>query len=189
MGEKEKDKKKPEEAAPKKPEGAPADAPAVKKRKLPKIKLLNIILIVVALLGVLSTLLTSFILTVPPENVEVHKEEKKAGAKEKKKEAAETVGGAFVLAPFVINLADQGGRRYLKVNMELETAEKETKELEKKLPYVRNIIINLLSIKNYDEIKSIEGKDQLRADIAKQVNEILTKTTVKNCFFTEFTVQ
>jgi len=96
----------------------------------------------------------------------------------------------FSLSPFVVNLQDNIGTRYLKLTVKLELedqgAEHEIKAL---LPKVRDALIILLSSKNYAEIGTVEGKYRLRDDIVKRVNRFLEDEPVRGVYFTDFVIQ
>lgn len=100
------------------------------------------------------------------------------------------IGPMYSLDPFVVNLIDYNGRRYLKTEIDLELEnDKMTAEIERKVPFIRNIIINVLSSKTFKDISSIEGKDSLRREIVYRVNRALSGGKVKNVYFKDFVVQ
>lgn len=102
---------------------------------------------------------------------------------------------APVMEPFVVNLADAGGRRYLRMNLKLELKKPEESEplLEARKPQVRDAILLLLSRKTSDQLLSAEGKTTLRTELIDQLNTVLKKKklkkAVKNLYFTEFLIQ
>jgi flagellar protein FliL len=103
-----------------------------------------------------------------------------------------TVGPVFSLQPFVVNLADQAGNRYLRTKMTLELGTGNAELLEKmdKLVFpVRDKILTILSSKKYQEINTRQGKKQLRAEIATTVDRLLGKGSVKNVYFSDFVVE
>jgi len=94
------------------------------------------------------------------------------------------------LKPFVVNLADEGGRRYLKASIDLEVGSKGVaSEIDKNLPAIRNAIIMILSSKSFADIFDRAGKDRLREEIKYALNSKLTKGEVRQVYFTEFVVQ
>ncbi|MFQ5427403.1 MAG: flagellar basal body-associated protein FliL [Thermodesulfobacteriota bacterium] len=96
----------------------------------------------------------------------------------------------FNLAPFVVNLQDNIGTRYLKLTVKLELAEPGTDgELKGQLPRIRDALIILLSSKNYSEIGTVEGKYRLRDEIVKRINRILKEASVRGAYFTDFVIQ
>lgn len=100
------------------------------------------------------------------------------------------MGAMFPLETFIVNLADEKGKRYLRVKMQLELKPGESIEiLEQRLVQVRDIILMILPTKQFQEIRSVDGKTQLRQEIMTRLNELLKKESINNIYFTEFVVQ
>lgn len=100
------------------------------------------------------------------------------------------VGPMFPLDNFTVNLLSDSGRRYLKVQMNLELdGEELAAELESKTAVVRDVVIRLLSSKTLEEISTAKGKDKLKEQIVNQLNLRLRDGNVRNLYFTEFVVQ
>lgn len=100
------------------------------------------------------------------------------------------VGPMFPLDNFTVNLLSDSGRRYLKVEMNLELSDEEVgAELDNKTAVVRDIIIRLLSSKSLEEISTAKGKEKLKEQIVDQLNLRLKDGRVNNVYFTEFVVQ
>ncbi len=96
----------------------------------------------------------------------------------------------YKLDTFIVNLADEGGSRYLKVTMTLALSNKEVeKEIEKKLPVIRDAIITVISNKYYKDIATPAGKLALKREIMARVNILLTTGKVVDIYFTDFVVQ
>jgi flagellar FliL protein len=96
----------------------------------------------------------------------------------------------YKLDTFIVNLADEGGSRYLKVDMTLALSNKEVeKEIEKKLPVIRDAIITVISNKYYKDIATPAGKLALKREIMARINILLTKGKVIDIYFTDFVVQ
>lgn len=113
-------------------------------------------------------------------------------AQEKKQaEAAKPVAAIFwPLDPFVVNLIDNEGERYLKVVMQFELADQlAAEELNVIKPKVRDSILDLLSAKNYKEMMDPIGKQRLRDEIALRASGYLTKGKIIKVYFTEFVIQ
>ncbi|MGD2036883.1 MAG: flagellar basal body-associated FliL family protein [Desulfobacterales bacterium] len=101
-----------------------------------------------------------------------------------------TLGPLFSLDTFIVNLADAGRSRYLRVTMDLElAAAADAAKLTKKLPQIRDSILMILPSKQFDDIASMEGKIALRDEIIAKLNSLFARTVVTNIFFTEFVVQ
>ncbi len=100
------------------------------------------------------------------------------------------VGLMYPLDTFTVNLLSESGRRYLKVEMNLEIEGSElSPELDTKKPVFRDIIIRILSSKSLEEISTIKGKEKLKEQIVEELNMRLKDGKVKNVYFTEFVVQ
>ncbi len=100
------------------------------------------------------------------------------------------LGPIYALDTFIVNLADKGGNRYLRVTMDLELGNIELEtELEKRLPQVRNSILMILPSKRFADISSVEGKIALRDEILATLNGFLTQGKITNIYLKEFVVQ
>lgn len=100
------------------------------------------------------------------------------------------IGPTFHLDPFIVNLADAGGKRFLRVTMELEVKNAEMqKELEKSLPRIQDAILTILPSKKYADLHTIQGKIALRQEIMKKLNSFLPEKPVTHVYFTEFVIQ
>ena len=99
-------------------------------------------------------------------------------------------GQIFDLDPFIVNLADQKEVHYLKAKISLELKGKKiTDEMNKRLPQIRDIIIELLSSKTYEELATLHGKEHLKNEIMIRLNSILKTGSVEHVYFTEFVMQ
>ncbi len=100
------------------------------------------------------------------------------------------IGPMFPLDTFTVNLLSESGRRYLKVEMNLElNGEELGMELDSKTAVIRDIVIRLLSSKSLEEISTAKGKDKLKEQIVDQLNMRLRDGRINNVYFTEFVVQ
>lgn len=100
------------------------------------------------------------------------------------------VGMMYPLDTFTVNLLSESGRRYLKVELNLEIEGEElTVELDSKKPVLRDIIIRLLSSKTLEEISTIKGKDKLKEQIVSEINMRLKDGRILNVYFVDFVVQ
>lgn len=101
-----------------------------------------------------------------------------------------TLGPLFPLDTFIVNLADAGRSRYLRVTMDLELAEStDAAKLNERLSQIRDSVLMILPSKQFDDIASMEGKIALRDEIIAKLNSLFTQNVVSNIFFTEFVVQ
>ncbi|MFH1020187.1 MAG: flagellar basal body-associated FliL family protein [Pseudomonadota bacterium] len=111
-------------------------------------------------------------------------------SQEAKTEAAPVIGEMLVMEPFVVNLADPKGKRYLKVKIELELESKEAVDKATKVsPKLRDMVIMMLTSLGFEEIMTPEGKIRVRDELLERFNEIMRPDHIKNIYFTEFVVQ
>ena len=100
------------------------------------------------------------------------------------------LGPIFSLDTFIVNLADKGGNRYLRVTMDLELGNPEVEsEINKRLPQVRDSILMILPTKRFEDISTVQGKVTLRDQIMETINGFLAQGKITNIFFKEFVVQ
>ena len=100
------------------------------------------------------------------------------------------IGPVIPLESFIANLADPGGNRFLRVTMELELENDDlTKEMEKRLPQIRDCILMILPTRTYQDIQTVEGKIALRTEIIAKLNALFKKEAISNIYFTEFVTQ
>jgi len=105
-------------------------------------------------------------------------------------ESESGMGPLYELDTMIVNLADQGGKRYLRITMALEVRDPDVvANIEKRLPQVRDAVLSILPTKKYDDVSTTDGKIALRTEIMEKINELLSKGSVKNIYFTEFVVQ
>ena len=91
---------------------------------------------------------------------------------------------------FLVNLADAGGRRYLKTTMKLELSNPlALPEIEKRNPEIRDAILMILAGKEYEDIASTGGKASLKQEIMMEMNRILKQGQVTEVYYTDFIVQ
>ncbi len=93
--------------------------------------------------------------------------------------------------PFLINLADEGGKRYLKMTISVDVREEPRKKaLDERLPIVRDSILLLLSSLTVKDVSSLEGKLKLRDDIRRLVARTIgAPERLPVVYFTDFFIQ
>ncbi|MDI6728880.1 MAG: flagellar basal body-associated FliL family protein [Thermodesulfovibrionales bacterium] len=115
---------------------------------------------------------------------------KSSNKAQKAEETKAAEGVTFALEPFVVNLSDPTGTRFLKVSLQLELAGPAVMEKAKaKTPQIRDAIITLLTSKTSDALISPEGKLQLKDEINIRINQVLGENSVKNVYLTDFVMQ
>lgn len=96
--------------------------------------------------------------------------------------------------PFVVNIQGQASSRFLQLTLEAMTYDQEvTTEIDKLMPVIRNNILLLLSSLTYEQVASLEGKQKLREDILKEIQNVLKdkigKPGVEEVYLTSIVMQ
>ncbi len=150
-------------------------------------KLMLIIILAVAVLGGGGG--AAWFLMGSDGEEEAHATEKKHEEDSHDEHASEP-GPVVELEPFVLNLADQGQLRYLKmtVKLELDRPEAET-DYPLKVPAIRDTLLVLLSSKESHLLRTTNGKRRVREEMLSRVNGVMKKGKISNVFFTDFVIQ
>ncbi len=165
-----------------------------KKKKSP-LKLIIILVVGLGLLGGGGFFAYKYFLAgdeQPPAEAEAPKKEAAKGEEAKKEEKAPEKPGALLeMDPFIVNLADPSGKRYLKLKLAVDAKDEKIKqELEARMPQIRDSILLLLTSKSYADIAPVAGKIRLRNEILKIINRALIGVgAVHAVYFSEFVVQ
>lgn len=125
---------------------------------------------------------------------EAKKEEKK---KEEKKgghgggeEGAGGHEGIVDLGDLVVNPAGTGGRRYLKVQVQVELDDpSESGLVESRTPKLRDRIIRELTSRTLSELTDPVAKDEMKETIIDEMNRILGSEVIGDMYFTEYVIQ
>jgi flagellar FliL protein len=159
------------------------DAPAAPKKKS---KLLWIVLIVVLVLAGGGGAGAYWYFSRSAETAEG----KEAGSEETE---APPEPGLVEMEPFVVNLADPGGQRFVRVSMRLLTYDEhqalELKENAVSQAKVRAALLELLSMQTADGLVTLEGKNALKKAIAERASHAVHELKVIDVLFVEFIVQ
>lgn len=95
----------------------------------------------------------------------------------------------FGLDEFLINLADEDGKRYLKVKIFLGYDEKKlATELEEKKPILRDAIISVIRTKKAADITP-KGVETIKMEIIQRINPLLEKGQLNNVYINDILVQ
>lgn len=125
---------------------------------------------------------------------EAPKDEKPKAKKKKKKgdEKKLSERGLVKMEPFIVNLADEGGKRFLRASIQLVVEdEKEAKEFEEKPVLTmgaRSAVVGTLSTLTTDDLNTPEGKEELRETLKEKVSEALDMEIV-DVLLSDFVVQ
>jgi flagellar FliL protein len=108
-------------------------------------------------------------------------------------EAAPEPTGVVTLEPFVVNLADPGGTRFLRVSLALVVkSEEEAAELGENpvvTGRIRSSLIELLAQQTSSVLVTPEGKAALKKAITAEVAHAAHEAEVSDVLFSEFVVQ
>jgi len=101
--------------------------------------------------------------------------------------------GVVSFQPFVANLADEGGTRFLRTSLKLvvagaETA-KEVEESDVELAQLQSAILEVLTVQTAEQLITPEGKAALKKQVLEKAGHVLHNATVTDVLFTEFVVQ
>lgn len=105
----------------------------------------------------------------------------------------EEAAGVLAFDPFVVNLADGEGSRFLKVTVQLVVpgaeAVAEIQEDAVQMVRLRSDLLDLLSEQSSEELVTAEGKLALKEAIAERAAVVLEPHEVSDVLFSDFLVQ
>jgi len=95
---------------------------------------------------------------------------------------------------FVVNLADEGGTRYLQAEVQVMSRKPAVLEnVKTHTPAIRNALLMLFAQKTQADLRNKEGREQLQAAALEEVNRVLKEETgkggVEAIFFMSFVTQ
>ena len=154
--------------------------------------LLIVVVVLLLLLLVIAGVVAYFLLTDTNEpQPQQQQQQTQQEVKKKKINPEDTqIGPMYPLDKFIVNLQSDGARRYLKCTMDLEMSSPELQqELDKKVPLIRDVIIRILSSKTVEMISTAKGKEKLKEEIVRKLNQYLESGEIKHVYFTDFVIQ
>lgn len=103
----------------------------------------------------------------------------------------------FTLGPsFVTNYDGAGRLKYLKADVTVRIQPGTAPMLQRHLPYIRNRLVALFSAQLEENLTSVQGKEQLRAEALNEIKRSLdllespgASSQLINLYFTSFVVQ
>ncbi|MFN8548487.1 MAG: flagellar basal body-associated FliL family protein [Candidatus Eisenbacteria bacterium] len=99
-------------------------------------------------------------------------------------------GEILELGDVVVNPANTGGRRYLKVSVSLEVKDaKVAKAVEHRAAPIKDLLVRNLSARTLDELTDPTTKEEMREQLVEQVGEMFDEGSIINLYFTEYVVQ
>ncbi|MFN8531955.1 MAG: flagellar basal body-associated FliL family protein [Dehalococcoidia bacterium] len=124
-----------------------------------------------------------------------------------KKNDQHKLGPTLILAERVLNLADTGTSRYLKIAAAIEfkpekddwysanDEERKKKEDEfrkvmaSKAAIIQDVFIMHISSKRSTDLMTLEGKEKLKSELRERLKAVVKEPEVVNIYFTEFVMQ
>lgn len=101
--------------------------------------------------------------------------------------------GLVSFDPFVVNLADKGAARFLRVSMQLVVKDAgqaaEMEESKVALMQARSTMLEVLTTQTSEVLVTPEGKAQLRAAIIEKLGHAVEEVEVVDVLFSDFVVQ
>ncbi len=90
----------------------------------------------------------------------------------------------------MVNLADVGGKRFLKATMKFKVDSSSVADECKSRNFeIRDIILTLLTSKETTEVITPDDKLALKKQIMETVNRVLRKGHIQDVYFTDFIIQ
>ncbi|MCR1933646.1 flagellar basal body-associated FliL family protein [Clostridium tepidum] len=95
----------------------------------------------------------------------------------------------YSLDEFLVNLADEDGKRFVKAKIYIGYEEKKlTKELEEKKPILRDAVIGVLRSKKAADINP-KNIDKIKLEIINKIAPMLEKGRINSIYFDDLIVQ
>ena len=154
---------------------------------------LGIVLLVATSVGASIYVVKSMLTT--PENKTEQKSSNAKPKEEKNKHKEPKIAVYYKFdPPFVVNIQGQASSRFLQLSLEAMTYDQAvTTEIDQSMPVIRNNILLLLSSLTYEQVASLEGKQKLRGDILKEIQNVLKdkigKPGVEEVYLTSIVMQ
>jgi flagellar FliL protein len=109
---------------------------------------------------------------------------------ESSKENNSHAKAVYPLEALIVNIHDGPELRYLKIKLEFEIKDAETKgEIDPFMAPMQDAILMLLSGKQMGDITTTEGKNKLKEEIMASVGKIVPPGKITRVYITDFVVQ
>lgn len=113
-----------------------------------------------------------------------------AGSQQSTAQINESLGPLLKMEDFVVNIMHKDTTRFLKMGITLEAKDKDSSaRINDRMPQITDAVLLLVGNKNFDQIKDLQGKLQLKADLIAHLNSLLGSDELNDIFFTDFVVQ
>ncbi len=111
------------------------------------------------------------------------------GSSETEEEAYREPTYTYEMPEVVVNLAGER-RQFLSVKFYVGYDDAGlTEELERRRPEIRDAVLNILWDKTAEEIKTVQGKEQLRQELLDTINGMLRQGEIRGVFFWHVMIQ
>jgi len=165
---------------------------AAKKASGGLLPIINLVLLVLVL-GVGSFIawkMMSLDQATPPSTQDQAKESKDTKIPEAEDVNPDAPPVLVDLADITINLADTDVSRFLRAKIKLEVRNEEAvPRVQQHMIKINDMVLTLLSSKTFAEIRTPQGKYDLKEDIVYRINRLVGGKPVKNMYFTDFVSQ
>lgn len=95
-----------------------------------------------------------------------------------------------VISDLLVNPAGSNGKRFLMVNIGLESkTEKVFEEIDGKDTVVRDIILQRLGERTVEQLSSVGTREEIKEELRTAINGVLQKGKVDRLYFTQFVLQ
>lgn len=113
-----------------------------------------------------------------------------AGDKEKPVESNIDFGETYKMQTFNLNLGNAIENRYIRIEISLEYkgGAEQKKEIEVRLPQLRDAIIGILQRKTREFLLSPDGKEALRKELLIRINRYMTKK-IESVYITDLLIE
>jgi flagellar basal body-associated protein FliL len=96
---------------------------------------------------------------------------------------------AMHLETFVMNLADSDQRSYLRIGVDLGLNHEAKRAEEPAVARVRDTILGVLALAKVEDLMTAAGKNKLKQDLLRALQERTPELGVEEVYFTEFLIQ
>lgn len=136
-------------------------------------------LIIIVILIVIIAAGTSYGVMYYLTNIRNNEEEKEV----------EKMGPTYNLGEFVVNLSGMGNYQVVSASIVVEVDNEEViNQLEERSPQIRDTIISILRGQSIEDIEE-PGATKIKGQIKTEVNEFLSKGSIKSVWFTQLVLQ
>lgn len=113
-----------------------------------------------------------------------------AESKDKKVESSIDFGETYKMQTFNLNLGNALENRYIRIEISLEYkgGAEQKKEIEVRLPQLRDAIIGILQRKTREFLLSPDGKESLRKELLIRINRYMTKK-IESVYITDLLIE